>query len=60
MTLLDGLSELRALQARDRAAEHWLITQVGPAYDALKEDPSRAVTLDSVRSRLAAEHRNRK
>jgi len=60
MTLLDGLSELRALQARDRAVEHWLITQVGPAYDALKEDPTRAVTLDSVRSRLAAENGHRK
>ena len=60
MTLLDGLSKLRALQARDRAVEHWLITQVGPVYDALKEDPTRAITIDSVRSRLAAEHDNRK
>ena len=60
MTLLDGLNELRALQARDRAVEHWLITQVGPVYDALKEDPTRAVTLDSVRSRLAAKHGHRK
>ena len=30
--------------------------QVGPAYDALKADPSRAVTADQVRARLAAEH----
>ena len=60
MTLLDGLSELRALQTHDRAVEHWLITQVGPAYDALKEDPTRAVTIDSVHSRLAAEHGHRK
>ena len=47
---------LRALIARDRAVETWLTTQVGPAYDALKADPSRAVTADQVRARLAAEH----
>ena len=47
---------LRALMARDRAVESWLHNQVGPAYDALKADPSRAVTPDQVRARLAAEH----
>ena len=47
---------LRALMARDRAVENWLKNQVGPAYDALKADPSRAVTVDQVRARLAAEH----
>ncbi len=47
---------LRALIARDRAVESWLRDQVGPAYDALKADPSRAVTADQVRTRLAAEH----
>ena len=47
---------LRALLARDRAVESWLHHQVGPAYDALKADPSRAVTADRVRARLAAEH----
>ncbi|WP_213957764.1 MULTISPECIES: type II toxin-antitoxin system ParD family antitoxin [unclassified Variovorax] len=47
---------LRALLARDRAVESWLHQQVGPAYDALKADPSRAVTIDKVRARLAAEH----
>ncbi len=47
---------LRALLARDRAVESWLQHQVGPAYDALKTDPSRAVTVDQVRARLAAEH----
>ena len=29
---------------------------VGPAYDALKADPARAVTADQVRTRLAAEY----
>ena len=47
---------LRALLARDRAVESWLLDQVGPAADALKADPSRAVTADQVRARLAAEH----
>ncbi len=44
---------LRALLARDRAVEVWLHNQVGPAYDALKADPSRAVTPEQVRERLA-------
>ncbi|MDL2279903.1 type II toxin-antitoxin system ParD family antitoxin [Desulfovibrio sp. OttesenSCG-928-G11] len=50
---------LRALMARDRAVENWLHHQVGPAYDALKADPSRAVTADNVRARLASEHAKR-
>lgn len=48
---------LRTLMARDRAVEEWLREEVGPAYDALKADPSRAVTAQRVRARLAAEHR---
>ena len=47
---------LRTLMARDRAVEHWLREQVGPAYDALKGDPSRAVTAKQIRARLALEH----
>ena len=47
---------LRALMARDRAVESWLHNQVGPAYDALKADPTRAVTADQVRAHLTAEH----
>ena len=47
---------LRALLARDRAVESWLQLQGGPAFDALKADPSRAITVDQVRARLAAEH----
>lgn len=45
-----------ALVARDRAVEGWLHYQVGPAYDGLKADPSRAATEGQVRARLAAEH----
>lgn len=48
---------LRALLARDRAVESWLQNQVGPAYDALKADPSRAISAEGVRKRLAAEHK---
>ena len=48
---------LRALMARDRAMENWFHQQVGPAYDALKADPGRAVTADQVRKRLTAEHK---
>ena len=46
---------LRALLARDRAVENWLHEQVGRS-DALKADPARAVSIDDVRARLAAEH----
>ncbi|MEN0038828.1 MAG: type II toxin-antitoxin system ParD family antitoxin [Cellvibrio sp.] len=47
---------LRALIARDKAVENWLQDQVGSSYDALKADPSRAVSADSLRARLAGEH----
>jgi len=47
---------LRALMARDRAMELWLHDKVGPAYDALKANPSRAVSPDQVRKRISAEH----
>lgn len=49
---------LRALLARDRALESWLVGQVAPAYDALKADPARALSADQVRARLAEEHSN--
>ena len=48
---------LRVLMARDRAVESWLREQVGPAFDAIQADPSRAVTIDQVRARLAAAHK---
>ena len=47
---------LRALLARDRAVESWLHNQVGRAYDALKADPTRAVTIHQVRAYLRDEH----
>ncbi|MDD2810036.1 type II toxin-antitoxin system ParD family antitoxin [Rhodoferax sp.] len=49
---------LRALMARDRAVENWLQQEVGPAFDALKADPTRAIALKQVRSRLANLHKS--
>jgi hypothetical protein len=40
--------ELRALIARDRTVGTWLTNQVSPAHDALKADPSRAITADQA------------
>lgn len=50
---------LRTLAARDRAVESWLRNTVAPTYDALKADPSRALTGDQVRQRLADERKMR-
>jgi putative addiction module CopG family antidote len=46
---------LRALIARDRAVENWLQNTVGPAYDALQDDPTRGLTPNEVRHLLNAE-----
>lgn len=40
--------------AFDRAAEGWLHTEAAAAYDALKADPSRAVSAETVRDRFGA------
>lgn len=48
---------LRALLARDRAVGDWLREEVAQSYDALKANPSRAVTIDKVRTTLATERR---
>jgi len=47
---------LRALMARDRAVESWLHAQVLPAYDALKADPSRGLSLEQVRAQLGLDN----
>ncbi len=46
---------LRALQARDRAVEDWLRTDVVTIYDAMKKNPGRRRTVEDVRASLAAE-----
>jgi putative addiction module CopG family antidote len=48
---------LRALETRDRALEAWLREDVAAAYDAMKADPSRAVSAEKVRASLAATHK---
>jgi len=45
---------LRALGARDRALEKWIHDEVAPAYDRMKADPSRGITLEETRRRLEA------
>lgn len=51
---------LRALLARDRAIEHWLRTEVAAAYDELKADPSKALTIEQVRGSLAQAREKRR
>ncbi|MFZ1988830.1 MAG: type II toxin-antitoxin system ParD family antitoxin [Alphaproteobacteria bacterium] len=48
---------LRALAARDKAAEEWLRKDVVATYDAMKADPSRARTAADIRKSLAREHK---
>jgi len=48
---------LRVLLARDRIMESWLREQVAPAFDAVRANPKRAVSIDAIRARLATEHR---
>lgn len=48
---------LRALQARDRALETWLRTEVVPAYDEAKANPSSLISSATVRAKLAALHK---
>lgn len=45
---------LRALQLHERAVETWLREKVPPAYDAMKADPSRAVSVEKIRASFAA------
>ena len=47
---------IRALMDRDKAVEHWLHTQAAAAYDALKADPTRALSVDQVRAALKQTH----
>lgn len=49
---------LRALQLHERALETWLREQAAPAYDAMKANASRAVSVETVRASLAAAHKS--
>nr|WP_239591016.1 type II toxin-antitoxin system ParD family antitoxin [Vitreimonas flagellata] len=48
---------LRALQARDKAIEHWLRGEVAATYDRMKADPSRARSSADVKASLARVHK---
>jgi len=43
---------LRVLRGRDRAVETWLRNEVIAAAQALRDDPSRALSVDQVRAEL--------
>ncbi|MEJ5083351.1 MULTISPECIES: type II toxin-antitoxin system ParD family antitoxin [unclassified Ochrobactrum] len=55
---------IRALRERDDVIERWLNNEVVASYDAMKSDPSRAITIDSafasVRQRHAERMKDRK
>jgi len=51
---------LRALMARDRAVDNWLMQEIGPAYDALKANPERGISIDQLRAELSAAHKKGK
>jgi putative addiction module CopG family antidote len=48
---------LRALQARDRALETWLRTDVVAAYDDAKANPSSLLSSSQARAKVAALHK---
>ena len=48
---------LRALQARDKAIEQWLNSDVGDVYDRMKAEPSRARSTSDVKASLARAHK---
>lgn len=50
---------LRALKERDEAVERWLRDEVAPTYDAMKADPTRALSSASVFSDIRAHHEER-
>jgi antitoxin ParD1/3/4 len=50
---------LRALQERDAAVERWLIEEVVPVYDAMRENPGRGRSAQHVAERLRTYHEQR-
>ena len=50
---------IRALKERDEAIERWLREEVAPTYDAMKANPSRALSSASVFSDIRARHEER-
>jgi putative addiction module CopG family antidote len=50
---------LRVLQARDAAMEKWLREEVVPAYEELRADPARGLTVEQARAELARRRKQR-
>lgn len=50
---------LNALQTQQESLERWLREDVAPVYDAMKENPDRAIPADRVFARLKAHHEMR-
>ena len=51
---------IRALLEKERVVDDWLRQNVASTYDAMKADPGRAVSIEAVKARLAAEHEKNK
>jgi len=51
---------LRALQERDAAVERWLREDVAPAYDRMKADPNRGISVEDMDQRSRARHAARR
>ena len=49
---------LRALRVRERALDSWLRETVAPTYNAMKSNPSRALSTKKVRASLATAHKS--
>lgn len=49
---------LRVLHRHERALESWLRNEVAAAYDAMKSNPSRALSADRVKARLSGARRS--
>jgi antitoxin ParD1/3/4 len=47
---------LRALQEREAAVDRWLREEVAPVYDAMRDDPARALSADMVFDGIRAHH----
>lgn len=50
---------LRALEAREKAIEQWLREDAASIFDAMRQQPERARTIEDVSASLAAAHRKR-
>ena len=50
---------LRALREREAAVDRWLEREVVPVFDAMRDDPGRAVPLDTAMDAVRSRHEER-